>query len=134
MLNKLQLIGHVGQEPVIRSTKNGKRMAIISIATSEKYTDKSGQQQQKTEWHECIFFEALAKVVEDWVKKGAKLYVEGKIQTSKYQTEQGEDRYKTQVLGARLIMLDGAKQSTNPKSQAAPVHAPPAFQDDDIPF
>ena len=110
-LNKVMLIGNLGQDPEIRSFQNGGRVANLRIATSEKYKDRDGNMQEKTEWHTvAIFSDGLVGVVERFLKKGSKVYVEGQLQTRKWQDRDGNDRYTTEVVLQRfrgeLHMLD----------------------------
>ena len=112
-VNKVILIGNLGADPEIRSFQNGGKVANLRIATSETWKDKNtGERREKTEWHTvAIFSEGLVRVVEQYVKKGAKVYIEGKLQTRKWQDQSGADRYSTEVviqgLGGTLTMLDG---------------------------
>ncbi|NNG73140.1 single-stranded DNA-binding protein [Rhizobium laguerreae] len=112
-VNKVILIGNVGADPEIRRTQDGRPIANIRLATSETWRDRnSGERREKTEWHTVVVFnEGLCKVVEQYVKKGAKLYIEGQLQTRKWQDQQGQDRYSTEVVlqgfGSTLTMLDG---------------------------
>ena len=112
-VNKVILIGNVGADPEIRRTQDGRPIANLRIATSETWRDRnSGERKEKTEWHTVVVFnEGLCKVVEQYVKKGAKLYIEGQLQTRKWQDQQGQDRYSTEVVlqgfGSTLTMLDG---------------------------
>ncbi|MDM9621611.1 single-stranded DNA-binding protein [Rhizobium sp. S96] len=112
-VNKVILIGNVGADPEIRRTQDGRPIANLRIATSETWRDRnSGERREKTEWHNVVVFnEGLCKVVEQYVKKGAKLYIEGALQTRKWQDQQGQDRYSTEVVlqgfGSTLTMLDG---------------------------
>ena len=112
-VNKVILIGNVGADPEIRRTQDGRPIANLRIATSETWRDKnSGERKEKTEWHTVVVFnEGLCKVVEQYVKKGAKLYIEGALQTRKWQDQTGNDRYSTEVVlqgfGSTLTMLDG---------------------------
>lgn len=113
-LNKVMLIGNLGADPEIRSFQNGGKVANLRIATSESWKDKAtGERKEKTEWHTvAIFSEGLVSVVERYLKKGSKVFVEGKLQTRKWQDQQGQDRYSTEIviqgLGGTLTMLDGA--------------------------
>jgi single-strand DNA-binding protein len=112
-VNKVILVGNVGADPEIRRTQDGRPIANLRIATSESWRDKnSGERREKTEWHRVVVFsEGLCKVIEQYVKKGAKLYIEGQLQTRKWQDQQGQDRYSTEVVlqgfNAVLTMLDG---------------------------
>ena len=112
-VNKVILIGNVGADPEIRRTQDGRPIANLRIATSESWRDRnSGERKEKTEWHSVVVFnEGLCKVVEQYVKKGAKLYIEGALQTRKWQDQNGNDRYSTEVVlqgfNSTLTMLDG---------------------------
>jgi len=112
-VNKVILIGNVGADPEIRRTQDGRPIANLRIATSETWRDRnSGERREKTEWHNVVVFnEGLCKVVEQYVKKGAKLYIEGALQTRKWQDQTGNDRYTTEVVlqgfNSTLTMLDG---------------------------
>lgn len=113
-LNKVMLIGNLGADPEIRSFQNGGKVANLRIATSETWKDRNtGERQERTEWHTvAIFSEGLVGVVERYLKKGSKVYIEGQLQTRKWQDQQGNDRYSTEVvirgLNGSLTMLDGA--------------------------
>ncbi|KPF62704.1 single-stranded DNA-binding protein [Porphyrobacter sp. AAP60] len=114
-LNKVMLIGNLGADPEIRSFQNGGKVANLRIATSESWKDRqTGERKEKTEWHTvAIFSEGLVSVVERYLKKGSKVFVEGKLQTRKWQDQNGQDRYSTEIviqgLGGTLTMLDGAQ-------------------------
>lgn len=113
-LNKVMLIGNLGADPEIRSFQNGGKVANLRIATSDTWKDRNtGERQERTEWHTvAIFSEGLINVVENYLKKGSKVYVEGQLQTRKWQDQQGNDRYSTEVVlrgyNGTLTMLDGA--------------------------
>ena len=112
-LNKVMIIGNLGADPEIRSFQNGGKVANLRIATSETWKDRNtGERQERTEWHTvAIFSEGLVNVVENYLKKGSKVFVEGKLQTRKWQDQQGNDRYSTEVVlrgfDGTLTMLDG---------------------------
>lgn len=112
-VNKVILIGNVGADPEIRRTQDGRPIANLRIATSESWRDRnSGERREKTEWHTVVVFnEGLCKVVEQYIKKGAKLYIEGQLQTRKWQDQNGNDRYSTEIVlqgfNSTLTMLDG---------------------------
>lgn len=116
-VNKVILIGNLGADPEIRSFQNGGRVANIRIATSENWKDRNtGERQERTEWHTvAVFSEGLVGVVEKFLKKGSKIYVEGQLRTRKWQDQSGNDRYSTEVVlqgpGAVLTMLDGPQGS-----------------------
>lgn len=107
-VNKVILVGNVGQDPEVKYLPNGNPVANLSLATSDQWTDKqSGQRQERTEWHRLVIFNRLAEVVQQYVTKGSKLYIEGKLQTRKWQDQQGTDRYTTEIVVNELQMLDG---------------------------
>ncbi len=140
-LNKAQIIGRLGQDPEIRYMPNGNAVANISVATSEKWKDKqSGQSQEKTEWHRVVLFNKTAEVAGEYLRKGSQVYIEGKIQTKKWQDNQGNDRYTTEIIGSVLTMLghrDDAPQQQNQPQQQAPRQQPQQQRsefDDGIPF
>lgn len=111
-VNKVILVGNVGQDPEVRQFQNGGQVCSFSIATSENWKDKNtGERREKTEWHRIsVFSEGLIRVVQSYVKKGSKLYIEGQLETRKWQDQNGQDRYSTEVVlrgfGATLTMLD----------------------------
>src|SRR5215468_1030494 len=113
-VNKVILVGNLGKDPEIRRTQDGRPTANLSVATSETWRDRAtGERKEKTEWHRVVIFnEGLAKVAEQYLKKGAKVYVEGQLQTRKWQDQQGQDRYSTEVVlqgfNSALTMLDRA--------------------------
>jgi single-strand DNA-binding protein len=146
-VNKVILIGNLGRDPEVRYSPNGGAIANITLATSESWKDKNtGEQVDKTEWHRVVFFRRLAEIVGEYLKKGSKVYIEGKLQTRKWQDKEGNDRYTTEVVANEMQMLDSrggstsynqdeapAAQSTpQPASQEQP--APAGDFDDDIPF
>jgi single-strand DNA-binding protein len=110
-LNKVQIIGNVGRDPEVRYTADNRAIANITVATSETWTDKGGQKQEKTEWHRVVVFGKLAEVVEKYLKKGSSVYFEGKLQTRKWQGQDGQDRYTTEIVvdqfGGTMVMLGG---------------------------
>jgi single-strand DNA-binding protein len=119
-LNRAQLIGHLGQDPEIKSTQSGERLAQFSVATSERWKDRtSGEQKERTEWHRIVIFdERLVEVAERYLKKGALVLIEGKIRTRKWQAQDGQDRYSTEIVlsgfGNQLLMLDKAPGNRPP--------------------
>ena len=153
-INKVILVGNLGAKPEIKYASNGNAISNLSVATSESWTDKStGQKQDRTEWHRVSLFGKVAEIAGQYLDKGSKVYVEGKLQTRKWQDQNGQDRYTTEVVvsgfNGTLQMLDRrddmnsnpAAQSSQPQSQAAPEPAPEAITpvapdefEDDIPF
>lgn len=107
-VNKVILIGNLGQDPDLRTTQNQKQVVNMSIATSEQWTDRNtGQKQERTEWHRVVLFDGLAGIAASYLKKGSKVYIEGKLQTRKWQNQQGVDQYTTEIVASELQMLDG---------------------------
>ena len=106
-LNKVMLIGNLGSDPEIRTTPSGTKVAKISVATNRSFQDRTGQQQEKTEWHRVTFFGKLADIVEQYVSKGDRLYVEGRLEYSQTQDDQGGVKYWTDIVGQEMVMLGG---------------------------
>ena len=145
-INKVILIGNLGKDPEVRYSPNGGAIANISLATTESWKDKNtGEQVDKTEWHRVVFFRRLAEIAGEYLKKGSKVYIEGKLQTRKWQDQNGQDRYTTEIVANEMQMLDSRGGSSEFSQAAAPAAAssaggaamdapPPADFDDDIPF
>ncbi len=155
-INKVILVGNLGNDPEIRYTQAGAAITNISIATSETWKDKqTGQPQERTEWHRVVFFNRLAEIAGEYLRKGSKVYVEGGLRTRKWQDKEGQDRYTTEIVGNEMQMLDsrgagqgGGTQAPDDFSQSSPPRAAPAAKpaeggaapadfgnfDDDIPF
>ncbi len=108
-INKVILVGNLGKDPEIRYVPNGGAVANLNIATSESWKDKAtGEKQERTEWHRVVFFGKLAEIAQEYLKKGAQIYVEGRLQTRKWQDKtSGQDRYTTEIIGSELQMLGG---------------------------
>jgi single-strand DNA-binding protein len=122
-VNKVILIGNLGNDPEIRFTQAQKQIGNLSVATSESWTDKqTGQKQEKTEWHRVVLFDRLAEVAGQYLKKGSKVYIEGKLQTRKWQNQQGVDQHTTEIVANELQMLDsvGHGQAQQPYAQQQP--------------
>ena len=112
-VNKVILVGNLGQKPDMKYTQSNTAVANLSLATSESWKDKdSGDLKTKTEWHRIVYFGKLAEIAEQYLDKGSKVYVEGKLQTRKWQDQAGNDRYTTEVLGQELTMLDSRGDSS----------------------
>ena len=109
-VNKVILVGNLGNEPEVRNLPSGGKVVNLSIATSERWRDRNtGEQREKTEWHRVVIFsEGLAKVAEQYLRKGSKVYIEGSLRTRKYQDQSGQDRYVTEIRAEQMQMLDGA--------------------------
>lgn len=143
-VNKVILIGNLGQDPEVKYMPNGGAVTNVTVATSETWKDKNtGEQKENTEWHRVVFFRRLAEIAGEYLKKGSKVYIEGKLQTRKWQDQQGNDRYTTEIIANEMQMLDsrgggggGFNQSSGQSSGASapPQSAGMADFDDDIPF
>lgn len=146
-VNKVILVGNLGADPDVRSTKDGRPVVNLSVATSENWRDKnSGERREKTEWHRVVIFsEGLCRIAEQYLKKGSKIYIEGQLQTRKWQDDNGNDRYSTEVVlqnfGGVMTMLDtrnsggGDFQAVGNDSPAPSMAAPAGGgMNDDIPF
>lgn len=149
-VNKVILVGNLGRDPEVRYTPSGLAVANVTIATSESWKDKqSGEMQERTEWHRVVFYQRIAEVVGEYLRKGSKIYVEGRLQTRKWQDKTtGQDKYTTEIIADSMQMLDskgGAggdagsyekSSSSNNNSQQQPAEMAPALEgfDDDIPF
>ena len=141
-VNKVILVGNLGQKPEIRYTKDSKPIASFSIATSESWKDKTtGDMVEKTEWHNVTFFGRIAEVAEQYLDKGSKVFVEGKLQTDKWEDENGNKRSATKIIGNNMQMLD-SRGSNNSSSfdesssaqNEAPASQESSFSEEDIPF
>ncbi|OOF72422.1 single-stranded DNA-binding protein [Rodentibacter caecimuris] len=145
-VNKVIIVGHLGNDPEIRTMPNGEAVANISVATSESWTDKNnGERRELTEWHRIIFYRRQAEICGEYLKKGSQVYVEGRLRTRKWQDQNGQDRYITEIQGDVMQMLGSRPQNSNsatgqhqPSQQQG--HQPQPEQstmdnfDDDIPF
>jgi single-strand DNA-binding protein len=130
MLNKVQLIGNLGRDPELHQAKAGDTaIANLAIATNERWKDKAGHPQERTEWHRVVLFARTAEVAGEYLRKGALVYVEGRLQTRKWQDDSGQDRYTTEIVAERMKMLGGkAGQRTDGRA------GNDGGFDDDIPF
>lgn len=154
-VNKVILVGNLGRDPEVRYSANGQAIANVTIATSDSWKDKtSGEKQERTEWHRIVFFGRLAEIAGEYLKKGAQIYVEGRLQTRKWQDKEGMDRYTTEIVANEMQMLGSrsgagapndsfnqdtaaeAKSGTRDRQQGAAksVAGAAADFDDDIPF
>ena len=152
-VNKVILVGRLGKDPETRYMPNGEAVTNATLATSENWKDKSGEKQEKTEWHNLVFYRRLAEIAGEYLKKGSQVYIEGKLQTRKWQTKEGQDRYTTDIVVNEMTMLGGKssggsnfevmeKSPASEQSASAPAAKRPApaaksnFDnfDDDIPF
>jgi single-strand DNA-binding protein len=153
-LNKVMLIGNVGSEPEVRTTPGGMKVAKVSLATNRTFSDRSGQQQEKTEWHRLTFFDKLADIVEQYVHKGDRLYAEGRIEYSQTEDDKGQPRYWTDIVVREMVMLgqmsgggpgggpgagDEPRRREEPRPRGGRPQAPASgspfdADDDDLPF
>jgi len=141
-VNKVILIGNLGKDPEVRYMPSGSAVTNVTIATSESWKDKqSGEQQERTEWHNVVFFNRLAEIAGEYLKKGSKVYVEGSLRTRKWQDKEGKDRYTTEIVAGEMQMLDskgggggGASQAREGSSGNWKKDTPAGDFDDDIPF
>ena len=145
-INKAILVGNLGRDPEIRYTQGGAAIANVTIATNESWKDKqTGEQQERTEWHRVVFFGRLAEIAGEYLKRGAQVYVEGRIQTRKWQDQNGQDRYTTEIVANEMQMLGGRSDMDAPgrmpargvaeqPASAAPTSTRTDDLDDDIPF
>lgn len=112
-VNKVILVGNLGTDPEVRYMPNGNAVANLSLATSESWKDQQGQLQERTEWHRLTMYRRLAEVAGEYLKKGSQIYVEGKLQTRKWQDQQGQDRYTTEIIVDQMQMLGGRNEGGN---------------------
>jgi single-strand DNA-binding protein len=146
-INKVILIGNLGGDPEVRYMPNGSAVANVTLATSEAWKDKqTGETQDRTEWHRVVFFNRLAEIAGEYLRKGSKIYIEGRLQTRKWQDKNGQDRYTTEIIASEMQMLDSrggnpsahesssAGQHNENYSKSSSVDTMPEAFDDDIPF
>lgn len=143
-INKVILIGNIGDDPITKYLPSGGAVTNVTIATSESWKDKqSGEAKERTEWHRVVFFNRLAEIAGEYLRKGSKVYFEGSLRTRKWQDKDGQDRYTTEIVAGQMQLLDGRPQSSAaPAPAPSPAPAPEARQqssayddfDDDIPF
>lgn len=135
-VNKVILIGNLGKDPEVRTFDSGTKKASFNLATSEPYTDKSGQKQDRVEWHNVIFWGKIADVVEKYLNKGSQVYVEGRIASRSYDDKDGVKRYITEIEGSSLTMLKTNKVEAGEQEQSKPTEIPAGTGDtsDDLPF
>jgi single-strand DNA-binding protein len=140
-VNKVILVGNLGRDPEVRSFANGGKVCNLNVATSEKWRDKqSGETKERTEWHSvAIMSDGLVTIAERYLRKGSKVYIEGQLQTRKWQDQSGADRYTTEIVlrpyGSTLVLLDGVNRDDRDEAPAPQRQsAPPMDLDDEIPF
>ncbi len=145
-VNKVIIVGNLGRDPEVRYMPDGGAIANISVATTESWKDKSGEKQERTEWHRVAFFGKLAEIAGEYLKKGSQVYVEGSLRTRKWQDKEGKDRYTTEIVADRMQMLGSRGGGSEAMSQETPAkeHAVAKSEskggggvedlEDDIPF
>jgi single-strand DNA-binding protein len=140
-LNKVMLIGNLGKDPEVRYTGSGTAVASFSLATSEKFKNKNGEWEERTEWHNITLWARLAEIAGEYLAKGKTVYIEGRLQTRKWQDRDGKDRYTTEIVGEKMQMLSGKGEgggksgAGRTEGQETPPYEEPVFSpDDDIPF
>jgi len=138
-LNKVMLIGNLGKDPEVRYTPSGQAVTSFNLATSDKFKNKSGEWEERTEWHRVTLWARLAEIAGEYLSKGKTVYIEGRLQTRKWQDNSGNERYTTEIVGEKMQMLSpkgerrGGDVTSEPVSGGGGYEEPP-FQDDDIPF
>ena len=132
-VNKVIVLGNLGKDPELRHLPNGDAVCNFSLATTESWKDKDGNKQDKTEWHNVVIFRKLAEIAGEYLKKGRPVYIEGRLQTRKWQDKEGKDRYTTEIVADQMQMLGSRDEA---KEVAKPTQAPTGFEDmeSDIPF
>lgn len=137
-VNKVILVGRLGQDPEVRFTQGGTAVANLRIATDETWKDQSGERQQRTEWHTVVAWRKLAEICGQYLNKGRLVYIEGRLQTRSWQDKEGNKRYSTEVQADNMVMLGGTRSEegqTPPATQpAVAADSDPGTSDDDVPF
>ena len=148
-INKVIIVGNLGNDPETRYSNDGKAITNISVATSESWTNKqTGNKEERTEWHRIVFFGRLAEIAGEYLKKGSKVYVEGSLRTRKWQDQSGQDRYTTEIVSSEMQMLDSRASGEQERRETAIQQPPPVgnggsnhggkvaadFEDTDVPF
>jgi single-strand DNA-binding protein len=141
MINKVILVGRLGKDPEIKSTPGGTTVAKFTLATDEKFTDKSGEKQERTEWHNIVAWARLAEICGQYLRKGSLVYIEGSIRTDSWEDkESGQKRYRTEIVAREMKMLDRKRDSEEGggygarRPAAATAGGPPMDEDDEVPF
>jgi len=132
MLNMAQIIGHLGRDPEVRYTPEDTAIANLAVATNETWKDKNGEKQERTEWHRVVLFGKVAEIAAEYLRKGSLVYLQGRMQTRKWQADDGQDRYTTEIVADRMRMLGGKGERDTRTANGKSVAEPPF--DDDIPF
>ena len=140
-VNKVILIGNLGADPELRYTPSGSAVATFNIATTEKWKNKDGQPQERTDWHRIVLWERQAEVAKEYLRKGSAVYIEGRLQTRNWEDKEGVKRYVTEIIGQRMQLLGGRTAAGAAGAEAGATEPPPAppnsdmaAEDDDLPF
>ena len=138
-INKVILVGNLGNDPEVRYSQSGTAITTISVATSESWKDTNGEQQERTEWHRVKFFGRLAEIAGEYLKKGRQVYIEGSLRTEKYTDKSGVEKYSTDIVASEMQMRGGKPESAPRGNQGGGGQSPPSrgdepFPDDSIPF
>lgn len=133
-VNKVILVGNLGRDPEIKMTPSGQKVASFSIATTEKYNDKQGQKQEKTDWHNIVAWSRLAEIIEQYVRKGSSVYIEGKLTTRSWDDQQGQKKYRTEVIANQLQMLGGRSEAPAQDNMNQDPNYGSMPADEDLPF
>lgn len=133
-VNKVILVGNLGNDPDVKTMPNGGVIANITLATSESWKDQQGNTQEKTEWHRIVMYRKTAEIARDYLRKGSKIYLEGSLQTRKWQDKDGNDKYTTEVVAREFQMLDSKSDGQRQERPAQNRNQPEPEFDQDIPF
>jgi len=142
-VNKAIVLGNLGQDPDVRSTSSGQMVANFSLATNRSWTDRNGQRQEQTEWHKIVAWAKLAEIIEQYLKKGDQVYIEGRLQTRSWEDKSGEKRYTTEIVAQEMVMLgsgggarggSGGGPSNNDSAEPGGGGSGVVEEDDDLPF
>lgn len=138
-VNKVILVGNLGNDPEVRYSQSGAVITTISVATSESWKDKNGERQERTEWHRVKFFGKLAEIAGEYLKKGQQVYIEGSLRTEKYAGKDGVEKYTTDIIASEMQMLGGKRDEAPRSNKGGGGTSPPSggdepFPQDDIPF
>ena len=135
-VNKVILVGHLGADPEVRYTPSGKAVANFSLATTERFTNKEGEKEERTEWHKIVAWARLGEICGEYLTKGSQVYIEGRLQTRNWEDRDGNKRYTTEIVAQAMQMLGGSKKGGEAASveESHPSEEPVSIPDDDIPF
>jgi single-strand DNA-binding protein len=135
-VNKVILVGNLGSDPEVRYTPSGRAVANFSLATTERFTNKEGEKEERTEWHKIVAWARLGEICGEYLTKGSQIYIEGRLQTRNWEDRDGNKRYTTEIVAQAMQMLGGSKKGGEVKSaeESHPSEEPVSIPDDDIPF